>query len=433
VRRKHLTIAAAAAVAFAGLTVPASADVRPTGPTADPACIAQLTKTRAGPGQTDVVCRRSEALNLPKARADQLKKKILDRARSGAGGATARKAAAATGKATAAGTRAALAPGATGGVLDQCLRQNSEQWRVDRFDACFARIYQLTFKDVRTHRVTAAVDLQFVVYAQVHPNQNWSVNVTFNKVFQTGDLSQTLLTGHIDCQGPCARDVQNFPAVNLGFPVVDVTVGADLHGTLTQRNISAITATFLAMNTTRPNTVPAEDDFVVFAGIRCDTMFSNRQAGCVFPGEAPNHLTLSRYFLNAHQFPDVAQHVLAAQQVGIRGHDIPLHRADKGREDANRAAACPPSRGRPRPRGKTCDEYPFASTMEGAAVGCCGTTFPWLNCGIRDLPTPEELGDPSWSACLIDREENEQAGNDLGEFYADNRIIPGDEFTVEFI
>ena len=60
-------------------------------------------------------------------------------------------------------------------------------------------------------------------------------------------------------------------------------------------------------------------------------------------------------------------------------------------QERNGRTACP---GRyTRPSGKSCDEYPFASTREGAF--------------------------------------NSYAGTDLGSFYADNRMLHDDAFYVQ--
>ncbi|MFD0396416.1 NucA/NucB deoxyribonuclease domain-containing protein [Streptomyces nogalater] len=61
----------------------------------------------------------------------------------------------------------------------------------------------------------------------------------------------------------------------------------------------------------------------------------------------------------------------------------------------------------PRPRGKSCDEYPFATTWQGASTGS---------------------GKFSWR--MIDAKQNSQGGNALNNFYTYNRIIEKDRFLV---
>jgi len=106
-----------------------------------------------------------------------------------------------------------------------------------------------------------------------------------------------------------------------------------------------------------------------------------------------------------------------------------------GLQDMNRDTACPPSY--PRPPGRTCDEYPFASSLEGAWTspykvstlpGTYGPrTFPW--CGIT-LPEPNSTGLKGYSACMIDGWQNSVGGGEVGTFYDRDRVLPGDNFYV---
>ncbi|MFJ3310888.1 NucA/NucB deoxyribonuclease domain-containing protein [Streptomyces sp. NPDC086549] len=71
----------------------------------------------------------------------------------------------------------------------------------------------------------------------------------------------------------------------------------------------------------------------------------------------------------------------------------------------NRNKACPSSRHRP--AGKQCDEYPFASTWQGASTG--GGHFSWR---------------------MINATQNEEGGKALGRFYLYNRVLEKDRFLV---
>ena len=76
-----------------------------------------------------------------------------------------------------------------------------------------------------------------------------------------------------------------------------------------------------------------------------------------------------------------------------------------GASEFNRDKACPSSRHRP--PGKQCDEYPFASTWQGARTG--GGHFNWR---------------------MINGTQNEEGGKALGRFYLYNRILDKDRFLV---
>ncbi|MFF4413466.1 DNRLRE domain-containing protein [Streptosporangium sp. NPDC001559] len=83
------------------------------------------------------------------------------------------------------------------------------------------------------------------------------------------------------------------------------------------------------------------------------------------------------------------------------------------RRNANRAAAtstCDLEFGRRRPEGKGCDEFPFASTRQGAAYA-----------------NPPH----NYSVALVDGDENEEHGDVLNAWYQNNRILLTDIFWVD--
>jgi hypothetical protein len=179
-----------------------------------------------------------------------------------------------------------------------------------------------------------------------------------------------------------------------------------------------------------PSRRPA-NAFVTSPDVRCDDASPERPGviGCVQPNWA------GTYHLSSAAFPEVAHHVRRAQASGLPGADEPLHRlSNRSFQDNNRAIACPRSRtpsDDPPPFGPSCDEYPFASTWQGAWVsqqaGGRGRTFD--GCGL-DHSLPRLTG-PGWSACMVPFRQNGRAGSDLAKFYRDNRIIDGDPFFVQ--
>lgn len=138
--------------------------------------------------------------------------------------------------------------------------------------------------------------------------------------------------------------------------------------------------------------------------IRCDNALpGNALPGCVHSYITPTYDTAS--------WPELADHVRDAQAAGAKGGTStlePLHRLiDPYWQNQNRNTACPQSL--PRPEGKSCDEYPMASTYEGAATGGDGNV---------------------WSRRMIDENHNSGGGRALGTFYRDKRIIDSDQFWV---
>jgi hypothetical protein len=102
--------------------------------------------------------------------------------------------------------------------------------------------------------------------------------------------------------------------------------------------------------------------------------------------------------------------------------DKPLHRLyyDTARREANRSAAgdvCEADDPNYGTAGLDCDEFPFATTYEGAAQHTFDKTAPADN----------------FSAKMIDSTENQAGGSQLGVYYGYNRVIDGsdDGFYVE--
>ncbi|MFH5207368.1 hypothetical protein ACHIPZ_03905 [Antrihabitans sp. NCIMB 15449] len=160
--------------------------------------------------------------------------------------------------------------------------------------------------------------------------------------------------------------------------------------------------------------------------IRCDAGVKLRTTqGCAFPHVAP----VMPYYLES-SLGNFRNHVANAQNSGLPGaRGQELHRVtDDTIIRQNRAGSCGGITG-PRPTGKSCDEYPFASSSEGARNGGQGRTFD--NCGIKDTAIRETpTSGPGYSVCLIPKGENNTAGALLGWFYAKNRVMNGDAYSV---
>lgn len=140
--------------------------------------------------------------------------------------------------------------------------------------------------------------------------------------------------------------------------------------------------------------------------VRCDDEFEGLLAGCVNPAYIPTTTTMT-------QLPDIANNIRGIQARG--GYGVPgkpafaLHReADPAEQRETREEAFNIRATGPRPAGKSCDEYPFASTKEG------GNALPALYHGWAFVPADQQ---------------NRQAGFVAG-FYKQNRVIDNDPFHV---
>ncbi|HET8662419.1 MAG TPA: PKD domain-containing protein [Micromonosporaceae bacterium] len=161
---------------------------------------------------------------------------------------------------------------------------------------------------------------------------------------------------------------------------------------------------------------------------RCDTAtYLKGSRGCMFHNveslwtgldlNSPTHRKASGHVYDALYRPDVTQPRFAGKDIpGSIDSERPLSRLypayDRSRYDANRAtavAACRDWWGPDYSQGGQfeCDEYPMASTYQGASQA-----------GIH------------YSARVIDRDDNGEAGRLLGAFYTNQRILHQDEFFV---
>jgi hypothetical protein len=157
--------------------------------------------------------------------------------------------------------------------------------------------------------------------------------------------------------------------------------------------------------------------------IRCDNALPGSGPGCVFPQYIPPLQT-------GIENPEYSQHLGDALRSGLPGaypDGTPLHRTTSALiRDLNGAKACPDRY--PRPSGKSCDEYPFRSTYEGAAVAIppgVARTFDWC-----EIDEPPGTGPVGYSVCMIDELQNSSGGGFLNSFYLSNRVLDHDPFRV---
>jgi len=152
-------------------------------------------------------------------------------------------------------------------------------------------------------------------------------------------------------------------------------------------------------------------------------------AGCAF------YYSPATWVFNPTNAGRVAYHMNAAMQMGLPGSPAsgrPLHRLiDVVAAENNRTIAC---RNLPSARLMSCDEYPFASTYEGAAtstvyLGWPATRVTQPNCSYN-LPIPATLAQ-GISVCRVPALQNSSQGGQASAFYLQNRYRDWDPFYVE--
>lgn len=237
---------------------------------------------------------------------------------------------------------------------------------------------------------------------------NWAHQIEIGMFNPWGDTAGIQVTGGSSCTGACSNGGANFPSQ----PVLAGTYpGGDAYfqSTAVSRGSEGRAATKMSYYFTKPNATPSGLINVETPDVRCDHKLpgNNTVAGCIVYGT----VSVINYSLTT-PYPELAAHIRDAQATGIPGapgSGAPLHRLiDPAKQQLNRDVACPASL--PRPPGKSCDEYPMASTWEGAATG--------VN---------------NYSTRMIDELQNSNGGNAMNTFYRDMRLLDFDAFYVGIV
>ncbi|KOV58787.1 hypothetical protein ADK64_35595 [Streptomyces sp. MMG1121] len=240
-----------------------------------------------------------------------------------------------------------------------------------------------------------------------YDEKSWAYQIEIVQVNASGLAVGSSANGRGTCDGKCKVSSSKFPSQlvtkekeAIGQFFFDTTIRATPKG---DQGWGQGTATWVFTN---PAWVGPSTDFTLHATpVRCDNALpGTSKIGCVMP-----YIPEMVYAKNG-EFPELAKHIEYAQNTlklpgkhGTTKYLTRLTNATKIRK--NRDKSCPSSR--PRPQGKQCDEYPFASTWQGASTG--GGKFSWR---------------------MINAKQNREGGQALGNFYLYNRIIEKDQFLV---
>ncbi|MCX5079179.1 hypothetical protein OHA84_38200 (plasmid) [Streptomyces sp. NBC_00513] len=201
-----------------------------------------------------------------------------------------------------------------------------------------------------------------------------------------GDATKATIDGQATLTGPCTRTSATFPAKPLS-PVNSWNTGesffdSSLVGPATKGKCK--TMWYLTFNNAGYD--PAVVDYSMNE-VRCDNATAGRPGiGCVIPWVASN-LVYTRTAT-----PELADHVTKAQASGLPSR---LTRTeDQTVIDSNRTKACGSA---PSVPGKSCDEYPIATSEQGLNAGGTRRTHP--GCGFTGVPAG--TGPVGASVCMI--------------------------------
>ncbi|WP_329028359.1 NucA/NucB deoxyribonuclease domain-containing protein [Streptomyces sp. NBC_00690] len=247
----------------------------------------------------------------------------------------------------------------------------------------------------------------------------WGQQIEVGMYAGWGDAIKGSVRGTSTGQGKCTRTSVSFPGKPF-LPLNTWRLGESFYrSTATAAGAVGTCATTWALTFTAPgcpgSALPHTD-----REFRCDNNTAGRpQAGCVVPWYA-SHLNYS-----TAKYPALASHVSRAQASGLPGgrSSRPLHRTtDPVIQNDNRRLACGDAASI---TGKSCDEYPVATSREGLSAG--GTRRTFDNC---DFNLPRETGPRGASACMIAVGDNNAQGGLNTQFYRANRVLDGDPFHI---
>jgi len=312
-----------------------------------------------------------------------------------------------------------------------CIEHAFQGWWMVRTQACMVRSGLVNVREARTLRLIGQLEFLEINLSYTSGSiETWAQQIEIRMFGGWGLIAGTMVQGRATCTGACAATRSTFPPQLVrtgqdeeGEAFFDTT--ATVPGSVGRANTTFTYDFFNPAWTLQPPPFQADPPEV-----RCDNALpGTTQAGCVFVGYTPVMI----YDL-AGAFPELARHIGDAQQSGLPGaypNGARLSRLiDPVLQAANRTRACPDASagGYPRPPGKSCDEYPFASTNQGAATQVPrgpARTFPY--CQINEPPGSGPVG---YSVCMIDEIQNSVGGSVLGSFYNSNRVLDQDQFYV---
>jgi hypothetical protein len=304
-----------------------------------------------------------------------------------------------------AATRGAISlAGSVSGASEALPEGRNPATAYTRFDWCSIATYVVSTLVVEDGEKTVTGTARVTVAEHAYwsrSSRSWDAQQVLlegSEATATGDLKVATLEAEAQntCTGGCkvtsgrayVRAVPREPASPAGEAIALTAPGS---GTV----VDHLHSVWTFVTPSGPAEPPAT---MTTAPVRCDSLRGNISLnGCVDPEVVPT------YTLSSVNYPNIA--LFDAAQ--IRAHpswQVLQRTTDGARIDANRRAACRGFKHGKLPGGQkdSCDEFPYASTLQG--------------------PGRTEH---------VDLDENSAQGRDLGGFYTSNRLITGDKFCVQ--
>ncbi|MFC8349557.1 NucA/NucB deoxyribonuclease domain-containing protein [Streptomyces sp. NPDC057280] len=283
-------------------------------------------------------------------------------------------------------------------------------WYIERMRGCGIWRSEVVAVDVRTGERVGGIKYLVIGYSfSARDSKTWAYQVRLLESQRWGRaVTGTKAYGSASCVNKCKVVDKSFPSQTIskhsepyGQFFMSTTIDTSA---AKQRGTGRSKASWRFTNPQWAG--PSDAMKLATVDVRCDNALPGapRQVGCVNLKAVP----VIRYSLNG-PWPDIAKHIKDAQAQGLPGKYGTTHYltrlTDRAKIRENRNKACPTSL--ERPPGKSCDEYPFASTWQGARYG--GGDF---------------------SRRMVNAQQNEKAGKALKGFYTYARVLEGDRFLV---
>ncbi len=179
---------------------------------------------------------------------------------------------------------------------------------------------------------------------------------------------------------------------------------------------------------------------------RCDDLVGS-YPGCSVPSFTPTLVIDEAEYPAARQFIGFYAQYNDRRHLGWKGHGEPLHRqADPAVAEANRNRICPSSYVKdpdvtyPAPVIKTCDEWPFAASVESGGVTTDGNKCgqytaafsPPNRWGVAwDYRYSDMYINASCARATMPSDQNSGVGGLLGSFTQGMRLLDGDAYWVD--
>lgn len=334
------------------------------------------------------------------------------------------------------GTQRGYVAGA--GVNANCPRNSSF---LTRSRACNNTDWRLNIRQVPTGTIVGWIDFSTEITTTLdYRSLQWTQQFVYTPRASAGGpapyVTQTVVEAFPLCVSACqVASLRTFLPSPAMPPVVNSgTVTYQTSGGLGTKWNAAGGWRFRFVNTNWITPI-SNEEVTVPPLHRCDDMIGGRPAGCAYATAE------ARHDIGSLRYPKYARHIQLAISFGLPS--TLTRTTNQTLIDRNRAVACG---GREGTSGWSCDEYPFASTYQGAASQPYGRTFLIINwqtgatpfvCNINGhlngVPLRQGNDHGGYSVCMVPLAENTGGGSDLGQFYYENRVIDGDNFMVRVV